>query len=111
MTRLFVGTLVGCLLFTCTAFGEWYAGGTLHKVTGSAWQKATAKNRLATSADFVAAAVKGGHLSTKLRSVDDLRPYAAQLSTCITNATNTKAAYNLRVSEVAASCMILMGWK
>jgi hypothetical protein len=51
-------TLIWLVVFATAAAPaeEWYQGGTLHKSTGREWHAATYRNRLATSADFVARA-------------------------------------------------------
>src|SRR5881628_2945879 len=83
--------MLGCLLWLPgTAVGQWYSGGTLHTANGLAWQNADAHNRLATAADMVAAVAKGGDTNIQYQTVEDFRPYAEQLSACITEATKPR---------------------
>lgn len=67
--------------------GEWYEGGTLSNAGILEWQQATAENRLASSADMVALLYQKKLLtpaiSSKIRSMDDLRPHALELVTCL----------------------------
>ena len=106
--------MLGYFFWLCvpgTAFGQWYSGGTLHAANGLAWQKADAKNRLATAADMVAAIAKGGDTNLTYQTVEDFRPYAEQLAACITEATQTKAAATLPVQDIAALCVVSMQWQ
>ena len=93
------------------AAGQWYSGGTLHAATGLEWQKADARNRLATAADMVAAVAKGGATNIQYRTVEDFRPYAEQLAACITEATKTKAAWTVPVQDIAALCVVSLQWQ
>jgi len=86
-----------------TIAGEWYEGGTLHKATGQQWQAASHSNRLATSADFVAATVKPSSMS-------ELRTKATSMERCVTEATRGPESVSLKASELAAACVILLGW-
>ncbi len=77
---------------------EWYEGGTLHKAKIWEWKQATEENKLATCGDFVAHTYKEVSL-----------PKSVALKACINEACKgTTAADNLDVSEVAASCTILL---
>lgn len=60
---------------------------------------ASVENRLATSADFLVAAT--GKLDEKK---------AMDIAICVTAGTDDVRLYGLRVSEVAAACMIQMGY-
>lgn len=84
---------------------EWYIGGTLNGATGSAWQQSSYDNRLATAADFSAKVLEG-----KVSSMDQLRPYATELASCITSATAGPESRNTRVTEIAAACIIMLKW-
>jgi hypothetical protein len=110
--------LVVCILGHClwiffpgAAFGQWYAGGTLHEANGLEWQQADASNRLATAADMVATVAKGGNTTITYQTVEDVRPYAELLSGCITQATKTRAASTLPVQDIAALCVASMEWQ
>ena len=84
----------------------WYSGGTLHGAKMSEWSRSPYANRLATSADFV----------TKLMLVDgmtvppvnQIRPMAKQFERNISAANKDGIANSLNVSEVAATCWVLM---
>jgi len=90
--------------------GQWYSGGTLHKANGLDWQKANARNRLATAADMVNTIVQNGKSKIKPQGIEAIKPYAEKLSICITEATKTKEVYTVSVREIAATCMGIMGY-
>src|SRR5262245_14869228 len=98
------------VFFPGTALGQWYSGGTLHDANGLEWQKADNSNRLATAADMVAAVAKGGGTPMHSHTVEDIRLYAEQLTTCITEATKTRAAATIPVQDIAGLCMVSMQW-
>lgn len=83
---------------------EWYKGGTLHNATAREWHRSTARNQLATSADFVAAAKVAANM-------EQLRTRATAVRKCITEATDDPDLYNQKVSEVAAACIVLLRYK
>ena len=83
--------------------GEWYQGGTLHRATLSDWRSASYSNRLATAADMAAATSKG-----RLRSMAELKKFAKALEICITEVAKARKLGSLKVSEIAASCVVLM---
>ena len=106
--------IFGHVLWVClpgTAFGQWYCGGTLHAANGLEWQQADPSNRLATAADMVAAVAEAEDTKITARTVEDFRPYAAQLAACITEATKTRAAATLPVQDIAALCVASMHWQ
>lgn len=83
----------------------WYEGGTLHKSTLKEWHLASYDDRLATSADFVAAHM---HRAGKtIPPINYIRPYAEGLERGISKAANDPTASSLAVSEVAASIFVL----
>jgi hypothetical protein len=75
------------------------------------WQQADASNRLATAADLVAAVAKRGDTAIPYQTVEDVRPYAAQLAACITEAAKTKAAATLPVQDLAGLCVVSLQWQ
>lgn len=87
---------------------EWYSGGTLHHGTGSDWRRADEANRLATAADLVGEILGEQHVAA-LGSIDALRPFAAELQICIDEATAVAEGRNLKITELAAGCAILLG--
>jgi hypothetical protein len=75
------------------------------------WQKADARNRLATAADLVAAVTQVGDTNRQYGTGEDFRLYAEQLAACITEATKTKAAATLPVQDIAALCVGSLQWQ
>jgi len=90
---------------------KWYVGGSLHQGTAGEWHKASYKNRLATSGDFITATTPE-HLKNKLFQNDmaGIKSRAIALEKCISSATNDPKLYSMRISEIAASCLILLGF-
>jgi hypothetical protein len=101
---------------------EWYEGGKLAAAGALEWQKATPQNKLATSGDIVALMFQKGILKPEINrtigGVNDLKPYAIGLATCIEGATekrpdedmNRKMFINQTVSSMAVLCVYAMGW-
>lgn len=85
--------------------GPWYEGGILHKSTARSWSNAGRGNRLATSADFAAAA-----LQDKFNGMDELKSYATEMMFCINESIRVNNDLNKRVSTIAAACAVLLGW-
>jgi hypothetical protein len=113
MQRLSLSTsiLVFCLfpLIVC-ASGNWYGNGTLHRASVAEWNKATYANRLATAADW---SISRPQIKAKVKnsgSMDTLKPFAVELVSCINEAAAGKDYGNMSATEIAAGCMILMGW-
>jgi hypothetical protein len=85
--------------------GEWYEGGTLHRAKIREWKNSDASNKLATCADYAA-------------KVDNtvgmivLKNRATELMKCIDEATRDfDSTDDMKVSEVAALCVIMLGYK
>ncbi len=97
------------LSFTVFAEGQWYEGGTLHKADIATWKSASSVNKLATAADWtlISPAVKEKVQSSG--NMDTNKPFAQELVTCIDTATND-VEISGGVTDIAASCMVLMGW-
>lgn len=89
----------------------WYKGGTLHKAKIKEWKAATPINRLATAADMALASDKVKDIVEKSKDMNSLKPFAKELTVCIDKGTVEKIVDNWEVAEVAATCMILMGWR
>ncbi len=88
----------------------WFQNGTLHRSSVAEWNKARSANRLATAADWAGSRPR---IETKVKnsgSMDMLRPYAAQLVTCVNEAAAGQGYESMKVSELAAGCAVLMGW-
>lgn len=101
---------------------KWYSGGTLHQASLLDWQNASYKNKLATSADFVAKTWKDQsfkpEIQSQISSIDDLRILADEMVVFIDTASepqddhelNAKMYANQKVSEFAAIGFIMMQW-
>jgi hypothetical protein len=100
---------------------NWYSGGHLSSVTMSQWMQASSRERLATSADIATKAfeIKFGSsdaAAEKLGSMDNLRPYAIEVETCISAAGAQppnvapakwqKVLETQRVPDIAAACIV-----
>lgn len=119
--RKTLSTFILIFAGVCSA-GEWYEGGTLTDKGALIWQEAPLSNKIASSADFVAAMYQkqllNTSISSKIKSVNDLAPYAIQLATCVDSATkkeqdpkkNKNIYTNQTVSSMAAICATMMGW-
>lgn len=89
----------------------WYEGGTLHRATVSQWNNSTYANRLATASDWAA---RRPNIKAEVRrsgTMETLRPYAEDLVECVDEAAAGQGYETTSVAELAAGCMILMGWK
>jgi len=112
MRRVFIFSVLIVLLLAnvsiVTAGSKWYSGGTLHKATVWRWKNATYTNKLATAADWCMniPSIK----KSRNRNIENLRPYAIQLMRCVDEACAGQGYEKMRVSKVAASCLILMGY-
>jgi hypothetical protein len=98
-----VFVVISWISLATPASAELYSGGTLHRSTGRQWKAASAQNRLATAADFVAKVAKPS-------SIDDLREKAQELQICISEAVAGPPGDGQEVSGIAAACVILMGY-
>ncbi|MFQ0827146.1 hypothetical protein AAH211_01375 [Serratia fonticola] len=111
------------VLLSSPAYAKnWYQGGTLHEVSAIEWQDAKQDNKLATSADFIAGIYSKGFLvpeiSEKIKSVDDFKPYAIELTNQLNAAferdpdpvQNKQIFTNQSVKSTAMMLMIMMKW-
>jgi hypothetical protein len=80
---------------------SWFIGGSLHKSTVAEWRKATYANRLATSADFVAATQ-----NIDYGNMEELLLMSIELESCISTATSGGNVENEQVSFIAAICIV-----
>lgn len=85
---------------------QWYRGGTLHNATIAEWKIATQENRLATSADMIAATLKSE--GKQLSNINELFPLASALERCVSEAGDSEQANSQKVADLAAGCSILM---
>jgi len=92
-----------------TKTDEWYVGGTLHQSTSAEWNKATEKNKLATCADFVAN-IKELNNESYAGDTEAMKRDAIALMICINETVkgDDMSNLNLKISEIAVSCLILM---
>lgn len=81
---------------------KWYSGGTLHKAMSSEWRRATAKNKLATAADWAISQFEKGSVTP-----EQLKPYAEQLVECA-DGVASDPDIEVRMTDVAAMCWIRM---
>jgi hypothetical protein len=88
---------------------NWYEGGTLHYATVAEWKNASYVNKLATAADWAASSPKGKELFKATGDVNSLKPYALSIISCVNEATAGEGTENMKIAEIAASCLILMG--
>jgi len=88
------------------AASEWYEGGNLHQKTLAEWAIAGYSNRLATAGDFTASMMEG-----QVSSMSEVKRLATKLERCISETAREKTAGSVAVSEVAATCAVLMGWR
>lgn len=82
---------------------EWYIGGTLHQATAKQWHNASSENQLATAADFVAKAQTPA-------SMGQLRRRSIELKQCITSATADSSLGDQKVVQIAALCIVQLGY-
>ena len=90
---------------------KWYEGGNLSQETAEVWISASYRNRLATTADFIAEATpkakqdelfdNGGRI---------LKTKSEALEQCISETVFNTKSNSLMVSEIATTCIILLGF-
>lgn len=108
INKLAMFVIVGFLSSAVLA-GSWYEGGTLHKSKVSSWKASTYENKLATSADWVLQSPSIKSVVQSSSNINTAKKYAIELVSCIDTVID---GVNLAggTSEVAANCMVLMGW-
>lgn len=93
--------------------GKWYVGGTLHDATPDEWNAASQSNKLATCADFLAAArpTLKPSIGDKLKDLDsdDFRNMAITLCADIDKSMAVKGAVQ-SPKDITKSLLILWGW-
>lgn len=111
MKKIFIAILI-ILIPVSVSAKEWYEKGTLHRSTIKEWKQSTHENKVATSADWVLAGSES--IKSKIMNsgnMDNLKPYSEELIVCIDGATKGHNNWdNSSTTEVALSCMALMGW-
>ncbi len=93
-----------------SADNSWYEGGALHRATVSQWNEASYANKLATAADWAMVRPKIKDKVEQSRDMKTLKPFAIELVKCVDEAAAGKGYDHMKVSELAAGCMILMKW-
>lgn len=84
---------------------KWYEGGTLHKATIADWRVATETNKLATCSDFVAKIRKDKGIAF---DESEIKKESYDLMRCIDAAIIDVDVDNWKVSEMAATCLVLL---
>lgn len=87
---------------------KWYEGGTLHKATMSEWRDASDENKIATCGDFVA---KIRLDSGVAYNESEILTESYALKRCIDATQNEKNMSSWKVFEVAAVCLVELGYK
>ena len=89
----------------------WYEGGTLHHSTAMEWLRAAEGDRLATSADWVAAFLENTTGWGEFKSMDQVKPYAKDLQDCVDAAVYPEPVIpNQATYEIAAACAAILNW-
>lgn len=83
----------------------WYEGGTLHNATIAEWRTATTANKLATCSDFVAKIRKDKGIAF---DESEIKKESYDLMSCIDAAIVDVNVDNWKVSEMAATCLVLL---
>ncbi|MBY5985738.1 hypothetical protein KUW18_16720 [Halomonas sp. DP5Y7-2] len=121
MKALFFAVLLSLATVPAIA-AEWYENGSLHGESALVWQEASDANKLATAGDLIASSFQNDMLipeiSSRIRSVDDIRPLAEELVNQLDAAfepeddpsQNRQIYANQKVNETAAMLLIMMGW-
>ncbi|MHC1778464.1 MAG: zinc ribbon domain-containing protein [Lentimicrobium sp.] len=84
---------------------KWYEGGTLHKATIAEWRTATTTNKLATCSDFVAKIRQDKGIAF---DESEIKKESYDLMNCIDAAIIDVDVDNWKVSEMAATCLVLL---
>ena len=91
--------------------GEWYAGGNLHSKMGRNWVKASYSNRLATCADFVLNATPKSQQVPLFNKERVFKQKAIALEACISETTKEPSSRSMQNAEIAAACLMIMGYR
>lgn len=93
------------LLAPVVAFaGKWYEGGTLYSASVKQWHQASPHNQLATAGDIVSNV-------NKPSSMRQAKRRAIKERGCINEATADMKQSDQDVSQFAAACIVLLGYK
>lgn len=115
-----VMALAICFLSMPAYAAKWYQGGTLQGATGSEWRQGSHRDKVATSADFLAAMYQKKMLAPAVTSsiggVDDFKPFAEILAGQLDDVfqpddgSSTATTDNMKVAESAVMLLAMMGW-
>lgn len=98
------------LMVSQPAFAQqWWEGGTLQKATVEDWNRGTAEDQLATSADFIASLSGIADLSkvSDPATAADLKKKAEDLRLCVNQTIKTDTPQDKPVAEFVVQCTIL----
>ena len=110
MIKIWIAVFSLALSFSVLAAEKWYEGGSLHKSSPAEWRKSSHKNKMATAADWVLSRPSILKKVKKSGNINTGRPYATELVKCIeTSLKGVNAGGS--TAEIAAACMVLMGWE
>ena len=91
---------------------EWYKGGTLHNSNLLEWKKASEKNKLATTGDWIVAIFNKKGIS--LGSENKIKEKAVEIRMCTNNRISKFKSQNnlkgIKANEIAYKCMIDYGY-
>ena len=103
--------LVIALMTAAPAFAQtpWYEGGTLQKGTVEEWNRATAENQLATSADFIASLNGISDMATVRdpATAAEMKKKSEDLRLCINLSIKVDSPPDQAVAEFVVRCTIL----
>jgi hypothetical protein len=88
----------------------WYEFGNLHCSTVAKWNSASYAYKLATSGDMAMASSLVKSIVMQSGNIDTLKPFAINLVNCVNEAAADKGYENMKISQIAAACIILMKW-
>ncbi len=106
--KFYVFTIL-IFLSTISFAGNWYENGTLHKSNIPEWKAGTYKDKLATASDWVFMSPSVKATVQNSGNIDTAKRFANELVSCIDAATEG-VELSSGTTEIAASCMVLMGW-
>lgn len=94
-----------------SSYQKWYEGGTLHTATLAQWRRASARNRLATAADWAASYLMRVRRipTSQLNMERDVRPLAEAMVREVNSVMDLDGMDNQKVSELAAAAVIMAG--
>ena len=101
----FGGDKSGILNLTSSS-KQWFHGGNLHNATVGQWKSATYRNKLATSADWLAATLWKGYLKSP-SDFDKIKVKAQMLVNPVDGVVTVDNIDFMQVAEIAVSVMMM----